>query len=130
MSDNGYSHTFYVDDARDVADATPGDGVCATRFSAGTPAVPTCTLYAAIQEANALPADASVLIAPAPQIRLVNGTYAASAEIQLPLIEQVAEESQITLAALLGQPVQALDREGVRRLFYSVLDAQIGRAHV
>ncbi|UCR89108.1 invasin domain 3-containing protein [Mycetocola spongiae] len=83
MPDNGYSHTFYVDDARDVADATPGDGVCATRFSAGTPAVPTCTLYAAIQEANALPADASVLIAPAPQIRLVNGTYAASAEIQL-----------------------------------------------
>ena len=33
----------------------------------------------------------------------------ASQQRQLPLIEQVAEESQITLAALLGQPVQALD---------------------
>ncbi|WP_259740874.1 efflux transporter outer membrane subunit, partial [Pseudomonas poae] len=33
----------------------------------------------------------------------------ASQQRQLPLIEQVAEESRITLATLLGQPVQALD---------------------
>lgn len=33
----------------------------------------------------------------------------ASQQRQLPLIQQVAEEAQITLAALLGQPVQALD---------------------
>ena len=33
----------------------------------------------------------------------------ASQQRQLPLIQQVAEESRITLAALLGQPVQALD---------------------
>ena len=33
----------------------------------------------------------------------------ASQQRQLPLIQQVAEESLITLAALLGQPVQALD---------------------
>ena len=33
----------------------------------------------------------------------------ASQQRQLPLIQQIAEESQITLAALLGQPVQALD---------------------
>ncbi|MGA9705495.1 efflux transporter outer membrane subunit, partial [Pseudomonas sp.] len=33
----------------------------------------------------------------------------ASQQRQLPLIQQLAEESQITLAALLGQPVQALD---------------------
>ncbi|WP_458371532.1 efflux transporter outer membrane subunit [Pseudomonas lactis] len=33
----------------------------------------------------------------------------AGQQRQLPLIEQSAEESQITLAALLGQPVQALD---------------------
>ncbi len=32
----------------------------------------------------------------------------ASQQRQLPLIQQLAEESQITLAALLGQPVQAL----------------------
>lgn len=81
--DNGFSQTFYVNDARDIADVTPGDGVCATRFSAGTPAAPTCTLYAAIQEANARPAGESILIAPAPQIRQVDGSYAASAEIDL-----------------------------------------------
>ncbi|WP_421535304.1 efflux transporter outer membrane subunit [Pseudomonas marginalis] len=33
----------------------------------------------------------------------------ASQQRQLPLIQQLAEESQITLAALLGQPVQALE---------------------
>ena len=33
----------------------------------------------------------------------------ASQQRQLPLIQQLVEESQITLAALLGQPVQALD---------------------
>ncbi|WP_455826004.1 efflux transporter outer membrane subunit [Pseudomonas graminis] len=33
----------------------------------------------------------------------------ASQQRQLPLIQQLAEESQITLAALLGQPVQTLD---------------------
>lgn len=33
----------------------------------------------------------------------------ASQQRQLPLIQQVAEDSRITLAALLGQPVQALD---------------------
>lgn len=33
----------------------------------------------------------------------------ASQQRQLPLIQQVAEEARITLAALLGQPVQALD---------------------
>ncbi len=33
----------------------------------------------------------------------------ASQQRQLPLIQQLAEDSQITLAALLGQPVQALD---------------------
>ncbi|MDQ0740996.1 efflux transporter outer membrane subunit [Pseudomonas sp. W4I3] len=36
----------------------------------------------------------------------------ASQQRQLPLIEQLAEESRITLAALLGQPVQALELGG------------------
>lgn len=81
--DNGYTHTFLVNDARDVADAAPGDGECATRFTVDTPAVPSCTLYAAIQEANALPADASVLIAVAPSIRNVDGSLTPSALIQL-----------------------------------------------
>jgi CSLREA domain-containing protein len=38
--------TYTVNDAGDAADATPGDGVCATASGV-------CTLRAAIQEANA-----------------------------------------------------------------------------
>ncbi|TFY86787.1 efflux transporter outer membrane subunit [Pseudomonas kairouanensis] len=47
----------------------------------------------------------------------------ASQERQLPLIQQVAEESRITLAALLGQPVQALDlgRETFQALTWPVI---------
>lgn len=81
--DNGYTHTFLVDDARDIADEAPGDGVCATRFTVGLPPVPSCTLYAAIQEANAVPAGDSVLIAVAPSIRNVDGSFAPSALIEL-----------------------------------------------
>ena len=53
--------TFIVTSTADAADATPGDGVCAT-------AAPTCTLRAAIQEANALSG--------ADSITLPAGTYA------------------------------------------------------
>lgn len=49
--------TFAVDDTTDAVDASPGDGLCAT--GAGT-----CTLRAAIQEANAL-ADNVVVQLPA-----------------------------------------------------------------
>jgi hypothetical protein len=40
--------TFTIDDNADLVDQTPGDGICATVAA-------TCTLRAAIQEANALP---------------------------------------------------------------------------
>lgn len=51
--DNGYDHTFYVNDLRTRADSSLGDGVCATTdtLEDGSKG---CTLYAAIQEANAL----------------------------------------------------------------------------
>ena len=52
---------FAVTDTADLVDAAPGDGVCST-------AAATCTLRAAIQEANAL--------ASADQISLPAGTYA------------------------------------------------------
>ena len=52
--------TFRVNDTADAVDATPGDGVCAT---AGA----TCTLRAAIQEANALAGD--------DRVRVPAGTY-------------------------------------------------------
>lgn len=55
--------TFRVNDASDAVDAAPGDGACAT---AGA----TCTLRAAVQEANALAGE--------DRIRVPEGTYALS----------------------------------------------------
>lgn len=51
---------FRVDDTADAVDAVPGDGSCATAGG-------TCTLRAAVQEANALPG--------ADRIRVPAGTY-------------------------------------------------------
>ncbi len=47
--------SFLVNATADQADANPGDGVCATGAN-------TCTLRAAIQEANALPGDDQISI--------------------------------------------------------------------
>src|SRR5688572_10875507 len=61
--------TFEVDSTSDAVDANAGDGLCATRTG-------TCTLRAAVQEANARPgADA---------IRLPAGTY----ELAIPPLNQ------------------------------------------
>ena len=51
----------------------------------------------------------------------------ASQQRQLPLIQQLAEESQITLAALLGQPVQSVDMgvEPFQALTWPNIDAGI-----
>jgi len=46
---------FSVDNALDVVDATPGDGICATAGNA-------CTLRAAIQEANAWPGSDNIFL--------------------------------------------------------------------
>ena len=56
----GHAATFAVNSTADAVDATPGDGVCATTGG-------TCTLRAAIQEANAL--------AGADTVSLPAGTY-------------------------------------------------------
>lgn len=57
--------TFVVDDAADVNDALPGDGTCAT--AAGT-----CTLRAAVDEANEWPGSDAISVAPGvhPQLAL------------------------------------------------------------
>lgn len=47
--------TFTVDSTADAVDSNPGDGVCATAAGA-------CTLRAAIQEANALESDDTVVL--------------------------------------------------------------------
>jgi len=49
LSGSAHAAVFTVNSASDGVDASPGDGICHT----GT-AVPTCTLRAAIEEANAL----------------------------------------------------------------------------
>jgi len=51
--------TFVVNDTADAVDATPGDGVCETVLGGGT-----CTLRAAILEANALAGADSVTLPP------------------------------------------------------------------
>src|SRR5262245_38225391 len=57
--------TFTVNSTDDVTDATPGDGQCATKAAS-------CTLRAAIQEANAVPGPDS--------IRLPSGTFLIARE--------------------------------------------------
>ena len=52
-----FAADFIVNDTADAVDATPGDGICAT-------ATPTCTLRAAVMEANAL-AGADTITVPA-----------------------------------------------------------------
>jgi adhesin/invasin len=53
----GEASTLTVNSAGVAADATPGDGVCDTGATVGDPAVPECTLRAALQEANAVVLD-------------------------------------------------------------------------
>ena len=50
-----HSFVFTVNNASDIVDATPGDGICATAGSA-------CTLRAAIQEANAWPGNDYIIL--------------------------------------------------------------------
>lgn len=77
--------TFTVDSTADAQDATPGDGVCAT--AAGT-----CTLRAAIQEANALPGLDSIVV-PAGTYLLTLGEL----EIQSDLVINGAGAGQTTV---------------------------------
>ena len=65
--------TFHVDDTSFRSDANPGDGVCAS-------AVGTCTLWAAVDEANALPGTDTVNI-PAGSYLCQPDTYGASLAI-------------------------------------------------
>lgn len=64
-----YEHDFLVDSISDDPDADPGDGVCATDGG-------TCTLRAAIAEANTLEASTSIAITQDPERTGHDGTYA------------------------------------------------------
>jgi CSLREA domain-containing protein len=61
---HAHAATFSVTSVSDTVDAAPGDGICATSSA-------TCTLRAALQEANALPGHDTILVGP--------GTYTLSA---------------------------------------------------
>jgi hypothetical protein len=50
-----HAATFTIDDVTDQVDVAPGDGTCAT-------AADTCTVRAAIQEANALPGADTIVV--------------------------------------------------------------------
>jgi CSLREA domain-containing protein len=99
---------FPVDSTSDAVDANPGDGACATVAS-------TCTLRAAIQEANALPGPDT--------ITLPAGTYAltipgraedAAATGDLDITDDVV----ITGA---GRDATVIDGGGLDRVFHSRL---------
>ena len=76
--------TFTVNSTLDGVDATPGNGVCAT-------AVGTCTLRAAIQEANALPGtDVVILPAGTYQLTLVGAGDDAGATGDLDITDTVS----------------------------------------
>ena len=55
VAGGAWGATFTIDDIDDLVDVNPGDGICATVAS-------TCTLRAAIQEANALPGKDDVVV--------------------------------------------------------------------
>lgn len=67
--------SFAVDDSADAPDLTPGDGVCAT---AGA----TCTVRAAVQEANALAGPDDVVV-PAGTYVLTLGALAIASDLSL-----------------------------------------------
>ncbi len=100
LGTTGLAHaaTFTVDDTADLVDQTPGDGVCATVAAS-------CTLRAAIQEANALPGPDAIDVDP----NIVNHTITlaipgagedAAATGDLDITEDVV----IDLAISLSQP--------------------------
>ena len=64
---------FQVDSTADAHDASPGDGVCATSFD-------TCTLRAALEEADTLPAGSTIKVdVPAGTYGLTLGSLEATA---------------------------------------------------
>jgi uncharacterized repeat protein (TIGR01451 family)/CSLREA domain-containing protein len=95
--------TFVVDDTADAVDASPGDGVCET---AGT----SCTLRAAVQEANAL-TGADLIQLPAGTFTLsLTGDDAAAATGDLDLLSEVTIDGA-------GIGTTIVDASGVERAF-------------
>lgn len=99
--------TYLVDDAGDAVDALPGDGSCAT--AAGT-----CTLRAAVQEANAGGVPATIVLdPPGPVVLSIAGAGeddATSGDLDLRV--------DVTITAT--TPGQVVDAAGLDRVFHVV----------
>jgi len=94
----GFAHAadFDVDDSADAHDAKPGDGSCAVSHPRASP---TCTLRAAIEEANALPGN--------DQIHLPAGHY----------ILTYGQLLVSTTVAISGEGNPVVDGGGASRVF-------------
>lgn len=79
---------FVVDSYDDLTDATPGDGLCATRAA-------TCTLRAAVQEANALAGKQSIALATG--VYLLNPPVLGPAPTVEPSPEDAAVQGDLDL---------------------------------
>src|SRR2546428_469029 len=72
--------TFTVNDTTDTVDAALGDGMCATAGG-------TCTLRAAIQEANALPGPDTIMVPAGTCLLTIEGRdddLAATGDLDIP----------------------------------------------
>ncbi len=101
-----YAATFTVNSSADVVDANPGDGVCATAGGA-------CTLRAAIQEANALAGDDTII--------LPSGFYTLTIS---GIDEDLAAEGDLDITSNLilsgaGAEHTIINGNGLDRVFYN-----------
>jgi CSLREA domain-containing protein len=106
------AHEFRVDSTADARDVRPGDTVCAT-------AVATCTLRAAVQEANATRSPDTVLL-PAGRIRLSSAPFPWAGS----LLDDDAASGDLDIADTLtvrgaGARKTIIDGGGLDRVFSS-----------
>lgn len=108
--------TFSVDSAEDRPDLSPGDALCLTE--AGT-----CTLRAAVMEANALPGDDAIVLGPHPYLLALPGSgdnTAAAGDLDI--------TSNLELAGA-GPALTVVDGGGLDRVFH-ILDPAGTGVHV
>src|SRR2546427_7295051 len=96
--------TFTVNDTADAVDAVPGDGFCATAGG-------TCTLRAAIQEANALPGPDTIMVPPGTYLLTIEGR-----DEDAPVTGDLDITDDVTITGA-GADRTILDGNGIDRIF-------------
>src|SRR3989442_3029018 len=104
--------TFTVNDTADAVDAAPGDGSCATAGG-------TCTLRAAIQEANAHTGADTIMVPAGTHLLTIPGRGEDAAGTRC---LDITDDVTITGA---GAPTTILDGNGIDRVFEIVNPASI-----